>query len=215
MQGAKNARAFAINKTHFVTKIAVTVPKHLFLFRREPYPTQRISRFFRRHLNLAVFYLDIDHFKQVNDKYGHEVGDQMIVAVTRRIANLLRSCDSFARLGGDEFAILQAEVSEPRDCASLAARVVKAMSEPFPLNGTQILSSVSIGIAIYPNNAYDREDLLRVSDLALYRAKHQGRNRFAFFEPKMEFEEFMVLFGVWYGGEEPACGFVGIRCDES
>ena len=109
----------------------------------------------------------------------------MIVAVTRRIANLLRSCDSFARLGGDEFAILQAEVNEPRDCASLAARVVKAMSEPFPLNGTEILSSVSIGIAIYPNNAYDRENLLRVSDLALYRAKHQGRNRFAFFESKM------------------------------
>jgi diguanylate cyclase (GGDEF)-like protein len=144
-----------------------------------------LARCRRKNLNLAVFYLDIDHFKQVNDKYGHEVGDQMIVAVTRRIANLLRSCDSFARLGGDEFAILQAEVSEPRDCASLAARVVKAMSEPFPLNGTQILSSVSIGIAIYPNNAYDREDLLRVSDLALYRAKHQGRNRFAFFESKM------------------------------
>jgi diguanylate cyclase len=142
-----------------------------------------LARCQRKNLHLGFF--DIDHFKQINDKYGHEAGDQMIVAVTNRIAKLLRSSDSFARLGGNEFAILQTEVSEPRNCASLAARIVAAMGEPFHLDGIQIPASVSIGIAMYPHNACDREDLFRVSDLALYRAKQQGRNRFAFFEPKM------------------------------
>ncbi|MGO9686363.1 MAG: putative bifunctional diguanylate cyclase/phosphodiesterase [Beijerinckiaceae bacterium] len=139
----------------------------------------------RKSSLFALFYVDIDHFKQINDKYGHGAGDQMIVAVTRRIAKALRTCDSIARLGGDEFAILQSDVQEPRDCAALATRIIEAMGEPFALEGAQVFSSVSIGIAIYPTNGRNRESLFRVADLALYRAKREGRNRFAFFEPKM------------------------------
>jgi diguanylate cyclase (GGDEF)-like protein len=139
----------------------------------------------RRNALFALFYVDIDHFKQINDKYGHDAGDQMIVAVTQRIGKVLRNCDSFARLGGDEFAILQSDVHDLRDCAALANRIIQAMAESFALQGAQVLSSVSIGIALFPANGRSREDLVRVADLALYRAKKEGRNRFAFFEPKM------------------------------
>jgi diguanylate cyclase (GGDEF)-like protein len=144
-----------------------------------------LARSLRKNLLTALFYLDIDHFKQINDKYGHDVGDQMIVAVAQRITKALRNCDAIARLGGDEFAILQSDVREPRDCAALAARIIEAMGESFALKGAQVLCSVSIGIAIYPTNGHDRESLVRIADLALYRAKREGRNRFAFFEPKM------------------------------
>jgi diguanylate cyclase len=144
-----------------------------------------LGRCRRKNLQFALFYLDIDHFKQINDKYGHDVGDQMIVAVTQRILKVLRSCDGFARLGGDEFAILQSDVHEPRDCAALASRIIAAMGPPFALDATQVLASVSIGIAIFPNNGRDRENLVRVADLALYRAKREGRNRYAFFEASL------------------------------
>lgn len=144
-----------------------------------------LARCQRKNQHFALFYLDIDHFKQINDKHGHDVGDQMIIAVTQRIQRVLRNSDNFARFGGDEFAILQSEVHEPRDCAALALRIIDAFSDPFTLDGTQVLSSVSIGIAVYPNNGFDREALVRVADLALYRAKREGRNRFAFFEAKM------------------------------
>lgn len=137
-----------------------------------------------RH-QFALFYLDLDHFKQANDAFGHEVGDRLIVAVTQRLAQVLRACDHFARLGGDEFAVVQADVTGPRDCARLAQRILDAMSAPFDIAGQQIFIGISIGIALCPQNATDRQELLRLADLALYRSKQAGRNRFAFFEVKM------------------------------
>jgi diguanylate cyclase (GGDEF)-like protein len=137
-----------------------------------------------RH-QFALFYLDLDHFKQANDTFGHEAGDRLIVAVTKRLAEVLRACDHFARLGGDEFALIQADVTGPRDCARLAQRILDAMSTPFEINGQQIFIGISIGIAMCPQNATDRQELMRLADLALYRCKQAGRNRFAFFEAKM------------------------------
>jgi len=143
------------------------------------------SRCKRGRHQFALFYLDLDHFKQANDTFGHDVGDKLIVAVTRRLAQVLRACDHFARLGGDEFALIQADVTEPRDCARLAQRILDAMSMPFDIRGQQIFIGVSIGIALCPQNATDRQELMRLADLALYRSKQAGRNRFAFFEAKM------------------------------
>ena len=144
-----------------------------------------IARCRRGRHQFALFYLDLDHFKQANDTFGHDVGDRLIVAFTRRLAHVLRACDHFARLGGDEFALMQADVIEPRDCARLAQRILDAMSAPFEINGQQIFIGVSIGIALCPQNAKDRQELMRLADLALYRSKQAGRNRFAFFEAKM------------------------------
>jgi diguanylate cyclase (GGDEF)-like protein len=138
----------------------------------------------RKGSHLALFYIDLDHFKETNDSFGHEAGDLLIVAVAERLANILRSSDYIARIGGDEFAILQRDVGEARDCAKLAHRITDKMSAPFDLMGQQIYCGLSIGIALYPQNGEDRSSLMRLADLALYRAKHEGRNRFAFFEAK-------------------------------
>jgi diguanylate cyclase len=144
-----------------------------------------IARCRRGRHQFALFYLDLDHFKQANDTFGHDAGDRLIVAFTRRLAQVLRACDHFARLGGDEFALIQADVVEPRDCARLAQRILDAMSAPFEISNQQIFIGVSIGIALCPQNAGDRQELMRLADLALYRSKQAGRNRFAFFEAKM------------------------------
>jgi diguanylate cyclase len=139
----------------------------------------------RKNCQSALFYLDLDHFKQTNDTFGHEVGDRTIVAVTERLSRVLRNGDHFARLGGDEFAVLQADVTDPRDCARLAQRMLDAMSKPFDIAGQQVFMGTSIGIALCPQDASDGQDLMRYADLALYRAKQGGRNRYAFFEAKM------------------------------
>lgn len=139
----------------------------------------------RKNCQFALFYLDLDHFKQTNDTFGHEVGDRTIVAVTERLGKVLRSGDHFARLGGDEFAVLQADVTDPRDCARLAQRMLDAMSTPFDIAGQQVFMGTSIGIALCPQDAGEGQDLMRHADLALYRAKQGGRNRYAFFEAKM------------------------------
>jgi diguanylate cyclase (GGDEF)-like protein len=139
----------------------------------------------RKRCQCALFYLDLDDFKLANDTFGHEVGDRTIMAVTERLGKVLRNGDHFARLGGDEFAVLQTDVTDPRDCARLAQRLLDAMSTPFDVAGQQIFMGTSIGIALCPQNAKERQDLMRLADLALYRAKQGGRNRFAFFEAKM------------------------------
>jgi len=143
-----------------------------------------IGRCRRRGGQFALFYIDLDHFKETNDSFGHEVGDLMIVAVADRLAKILRSSDHIARIGGDEFAILQTDVEDARDCAKLAYRITDQMSAPFDLMGQQFYCGLSIGIALYPQNGEERASLMRLADLALYRAKHEGRNRFAFFEAK-------------------------------
>jgi diguanylate cyclase (GGDEF)-like protein len=144
-----------------------------------------IARCKRKRCQCALFYVDLDNFKLTNDTFGHDVGDRAIVAVTERLGKVLRSGDHFARLGGDEFAILQTDVTDPRDCARLAQRMLDAMSTPFDVTGQQVFMGASVGIALCPQNAGERQDLMRLADLALYRAKQSGRNRYAFFETKM------------------------------
>ncbi len=144
-----------------------------------------LARHRREATQFALMYLDIDHFKEINDRYGHDAGDRMIVAVARRISETLRPTDRLARFGGDEFAILQTGVHSLRDAEALASRVLAAMQKSFDLGKLEILSSVSIGIALCPDNASERDDLMNLADMALYRAKKEGRNRLAFFDTRM------------------------------
>ena len=139
----------------------------------------------REHSQFALMILDIDHFKQINDHHGHDVGDRMIMAAARRVSDSLRPSDRFARIGGDEFVILQTNVRSSRDVEALALRIVSAMRDPFDLGTVELSTSVSIGIAICPDNATEGEELLKLADLALYRAKKEGRNRHAFFDERM------------------------------
>lgn len=133
----------------------------------------------------AIFCLDLDHFKEVNDTLGHPVGDRLLQSVTERILAEVREQDTVARLGGDEFVIIQTALARPQDASVLAQRLVERIATPFDLDEHRILIGASIGIAISPNDGQDRNHLLRHADLALYRAKAAGRCGYRFFEPEM------------------------------
>ena len=133
-----------------------------------------------------VLLLDLDRFKQVNDTLGHFAGDALLIEVAARLKGLLRHADVLARLGGDEFAIVQSVDGEPRPAADmLAHRIIDALGKPFRLEDSEVSVGTSIGIAVAPEHALSSNDLLKMADLALYRAKAGGRNGHRFFDPEM------------------------------
>jgi diguanylate cyclase (GGDEF)-like protein len=140
----------------------------------------------RRGEPCAVLYLDLDHFKDVNDTLGHPIGDALLRAVTSRLAAEVRETDTMARLGGDEFAIVQSSVDQPRDATALAARLIELFKTPFDVNGHQVMTATSVGIALVPEDGEDADRIMKNADLALYCAKADGRGRFRFFEPEMD-----------------------------
>ena len=142
---------------------------------------QAIARERRSGEGFAILYLDLDHFKDVNDFLGHPVGDLLLRAVAERLRASVREADMVARFGGDEFAILQVDVGEPTEAALLADKLLKAMAEPFALRGKEVRSGASIGISAFEGNSPDPEILLSHADVALYRAKSDGRGTYRFF----------------------------------
>jgi diguanylate cyclase (GGDEF)-like protein/PAS domain S-box-containing protein len=134
----------------------------------------------------TVLLLDLDRFKQVNDTLGHPAGDTLLTEVATRLKLLLRETDILARLGGDEFAIIQAGETEQRESAKvLAERIIEILAKPFEIDGGDIGIGASIGIALAPEHETGSDDLLKMADLALYRAKSAGRNGYCFFDPQM------------------------------
>ncbi len=132
----------------------------------------------------ALLYLDLDHFKSVNDTLGHPVGDALLREVTRRLHQQVRESDMIARLGGDEFAIVLS-MHQPSDAKMLAERLIAAIGAPYELDGHQVIIGTSVGIALLPDDGNDTDALLKNADLALYRAKADGRGRYSFFAPEM------------------------------
>src|SRR6266487_1089953 len=137
---------------------------------------------------VAVHHLDLDQFKAVNDTFGHPAGDKLLKIVADRLRGLVRETDTIARMGGDEFVIVQSAIADPADATSLAQRVIRLMSEPYDLDGQQAVIGASIGIAVGPGDGSSADKLLRNADLALYRAKGDGRGTFRFFEPGMDLQ---------------------------
>src|SRR5580704_9481422 len=140
----------------------------------------------RQGQHVAVFCLDLDRFKDVNDAHGHPVGDLLLKAVAGRLRQCIRDADMAARLGGDEFAIMQAGASQPTDATSLASRLIEVIGAPYELDGKRVTVDLSIGIALAPGDGLDPEQLLKNADMALYRAKSDGRGLYRFFEPEMD-----------------------------
>jgi diguanylate cyclase (GGDEF)-like protein len=139
-----------------------------------------------RDQRFAILCLDLDRFKDVNDTLGHPFGDKLLEQIGARLRNCVRQSDSVARLGGDEFAVLQGSLTELAETAALATRIVDTIGAPFDLDGHQVVIGVSIGIAVAPTDATGTVQLLKAADLALYRAKADGRGAYRFFEAAMD-----------------------------
>ncbi len=140
----------------------------------------------RRDEPFSLLLLDLDRFKQVNDTLGHPAGDALLMEVATRLKSLLRETDILARLGGDEFAVIQAGEANQRGAAkALAERIIECLSKPFDIEGSDISIGTSIGIALAPEHETNSDNLLKMADLALYRAKSAGRNGSCFFDPEM------------------------------
>jgi diguanylate cyclase (GGDEF)-like protein len=153
---------------------------------------QVLARAKDNSLKVAMMFLDMDHFKEVNDTMGHDVGDKLLQGFAGRLTKCVRKCDRspgllprnsdcLARLGGDEFTVILGDISQTEDAAAVAKRIVNTMAVPFELGDSQASVTVSIGISIYPDDGTEVGDLLKAADIAMYQAKEQGRNQFFFY----------------------------------
>lgn len=145
--------------------------------------TRKLAEARRNKQSLAVMFMDLDRFKEVNDRFGHSTGDSLLCKVAERLRTSLRDADTVARMGGDEFTVILGDISSTRDVSATAQRVFDALLKPFDLPDVdqEVEITASIGISIYPVGGADVETLVRNADLAMYKAKEQGRNRFSIF----------------------------------
>lgn len=149
----------------------------------------------REGMPLAVMYMDMDRFKQINDTLGHDAGDALLKEVAHRLRSCLRSSDTVARMGGDEFTVLLPRITECDDACMVAEKITERLNEPWRYHENEIRISGSLGIAVYPQDAEDAESLLRKADIAQYQIKSAEKNGFRFYEPEMTKDEMMETAG--------------------
>ena len=154
---------------------------------------QEMKKAKRDHLFLALLFIDLDQFKEINDRFGHEMGDALLVETAARIAVCVRASDTLARLGGDEFVIVLPGLDNVNSAERVAQQILATLSRPFLLGDSTGSISASIGIALHPSDASDPEQLLRNADQAMYAAKNSGRNRYCYFTPDMQAQAQMRL----------------------
>jgi diguanylate cyclase (GGDEF)-like protein len=141
-----------------------------------------VERTRRRGAKLACLFLDLDGFKQINDAYGHDAGDRLLVEAARRLRNTLRSSDSVARLGGDEFFVVLEDVNDKSPVERVAQKLLATIQEPYNLGvGEKVSVTTSIGISLFPDDAGDAATLVKHADTAMYSAKQAGKNAYRFF----------------------------------
>lgn len=141
--------------------------------------TIRTSR--RKHQHFALLFIDLDHFKPVNDNYGHRTGDLLLQSVGRRITQSLRDSDTSCRYGGDEFLVLLPEVAEVNDLVKVARKIIRQLEQPFVLEGHTLHISASIGVSLYPDHGSKADTLINLADQAMYQAKHVGAGNIRIF----------------------------------
>ena len=154
-----------------------------------------IARSHRNGTKTAILFIDLDYFKTVNDTLGHEAGDKILVQVANRLSSVFREIDTVARFGGDEFVAVVSDVRDIKDIITIAEKVLRLFDTPFDAEGEDVYLSASIGIALYPDNGKDPSTLIKNADIAMYKAKEEGKNNFAFFSEEMnrEAEEILTL----------------------
>ncbi len=143
---------------------------------------QAMAHCVRRNKSLAVAFLDLDGFKDINDRYGHAAGDEFLVAIAKRLRSALRDGDTLARIGGDEFVAVMTDLTAEQDCEPLLLRLLQVAGEPLLVSGQSLQVSASIGVTIYPQDGSSSEQLIRHADQAMYLAKQGGKNRFHLFD---------------------------------
>jgi|GEM_PF-2623497 len=156
--------------------------RHMFHDRLE----QEVKKAHRASLQMALLFIDLDRFKEINDTLGHDMGDILLMETSRRLGNCVRESDTVARLGGDEFTVILSEVDDTKNVERVAQCILKILAEPFRLGDEVAYISASIGITLYPNDATNVEDLLKNADQAMYVAKNQGRNQSSYFTAALQ-----------------------------
>ena len=159
-----------------------SLPNRVMFNQRLEHALAHAERHARR---LAVMFIDLDRFKIINDTLGHEAGDQLLREVAQRLSENLRAGDTVARLGGDEFVVLLEDAGEPLDLGTVAQKLISALTPNYMISGREVHITASIGISAYPADATDMRSLLKYADIAMYRAKEQGRNTFQFYSSSM------------------------------
>lgn len=139
----------------------------------------------RHQKKVALFFMDIDNFKNINDTLGHDTGDELLKQTASRILTLLRESDIAARTGGDEFTVLLENLEEDSNAKIVASKLVNMFQRPFRVKGQEVYSTISIGISIYPDDGTSLDQLMQCADMAMYQAKNDGRNNYSFFSPEM------------------------------
>jgi|TARA_R100001530_G_scaffold127051_2_gene96177 diguanylate cyclase (GGDEF)-like protein/PAS domain S-box-containing protein len=155
--------------------------RHLFMDRLN----MAIAHAARAESRLAVLFIDLDHFKRVNETLGHQVGDQMLRAIADRLQPVLRTSDTLCRIGGDEFIVIVDAFDTTNDLEALCRKIIKAVHQPMLLGKNEVTPGCSVGISIYPTDTDDKDDLVKMADTAMYSAKGLGRNCYAFYQPQM------------------------------
>jgi diguanylate cyclase (GGDEF)-like protein/PAS domain S-box-containing protein len=177
------ARAMSMQMTHSAHHDVVTnLPNRLLLNDRI---TQSISLAHRQSRPFAVLFLDLDHFKKINDSLGHAAGDELLQSVSKRLSGCVRASDTVSRQGGDEFAVLLPEITHAEDAAKCASKIITAFHAPHIIGGRSVHIGASIGISLYPKDGIDAGTLIKNADMAMYHAKERGRGNFQFFEAEM------------------------------
>ena len=177
------ARAMSLKMSYLAQHDFLTgLPNRLLLNDRL---TQAIVAARRHRTSLAVLFVDVDHFKHINDSLGHTVGDQLLKSIARRLVSCVRTSDTVSRHGGDEFVVLLSEVGRAEGAALSADKILAALSAAHHIDNQDLRVTVSAGIGVYPDNGTDAETLLKSADAALFHAKARGRNDYQFFRPHM------------------------------
>ena len=174
---AKLARALK-KVSDLANRDALTGLPNLRLFQERLLSTFSMSK--RKGWKAAIMFVDLDGFKEVNDSFGHESGDRVLIMVAGRLLNTVRESDTVARIGGDEFLIIQTEVHDKADAARVADKIVEQLALPFDLDGNEIAIGASVGIAMYPTHGDNSKDLIRKADNAMYKAKALGKRGHTF-----------------------------------
>jgi diguanylate cyclase (GGDEF)-like protein/PAS domain S-box-containing protein len=177
------ARATSLQLSHLAAHDLLTdLPNRTLLNDRL---SQAIASARRQRHRLAVLFLDLDRFKQINDTLGHEIGDGLLQSVAQRLVKSVRRSDTVSRQGGDEFVLVLSRVDAAEDAASSVQKLIKALAAPLDVDGHRLHVTASIGLSMYPDDGQDADTLIRNADLAMYRAKERGRNAYQFYTPDL------------------------------